>query len=64
MDQGQPHCVYCGRGDAEVPLVPLRSQGEETWICSQHLPVLIHKPHLLAGKLPGAENVAPGEHEH
>jgi hypothetical protein len=32
------------------------------WICPQHLPVLIHDPAQLIGKLPGAENLRPAEH--
>ncbi len=57
-----PTCVFCGRSDAEVPLVSLRSQGNEAWICPQHLPILIHKPQMLAGKMPGAENLQGHEH--
>ncbi|NOZ51486.1 MAG: hypothetical protein GXP37_15780 [Chloroflexi bacterium] len=59
----QPSCVVCGRTDAEVPLVALRAQGKDAWICSQHLPILIHKPHMLVGKMPGAENLAAEGHE-
>ncbi len=55
-------CIYCERSSDEVPLIALRSQGQDAWICPQHLPILIHKPHLLAGKLPGVENLASGEH--
>ncbi|RME08415.1 MAG: hypothetical protein D6803_01310 [Anaerolineae bacterium] len=58
MQSQQCQCVYCQRSDEEVPLVALRVRGEQAWICPEHLPILIHKPHLLAGKLPGAENVA------
>jgi hypothetical protein len=40
-------------------------KGETKYICPQCLPVLIHKPANLAGKLPGAENFgAPAEHHH
>jgi hypothetical protein len=31
-------------------------------ICPQHLPVLIHNPQMLVGKLPGAEGLTPAEH--
>lgn len=55
-------CVYCQRSSQEVPLLALRSQGQEAWICPEHLPILIHKPHLLADKLPGAANLGPHEH--
>ncbi len=54
-------CVYCKRSSQEVPLLALRSQGQDLWICPEHLPILIHKPHLLAENLPGASNL--GAHE-
>jgi hypothetical protein len=57
-------CVYCQRDSHEVPLVALRYQDSDAWICPQHLPILIHKPQLLVGKLPGAENLAFEADEH
>jgi len=60
--QPKETCIYCERSSDEVPLIALRAQGQDAWICPQHLPILIHKPHLLAGKLPGAENLASSEH--
>jgi len=63
MASTTPQCVYCGRTDTEVPLVSLRANGNQAWICSQHLPILIHKPHLLVGKVPGAENLDAHEHD-
>ena len=55
-------CVQCERSSDEVPLVVLLYQGEQAWICPQHLPILIHRPDKLADKLPGAANLSPGEH--
>ena len=57
-----PTCLACGRDDRETPLVRLLYQGAELHICPQHLPVLIHNPVELVGKLPGAERLAPAEH--
>jgi hypothetical protein len=37
-------------------------QGSSHWICPQHLPLLIHDPARLAGKLDGAESMEPAEH--
>jgi hypothetical protein len=34
------------------------------FICPQCLPVLIHKPQNLAGKLEGADKFPPVNHEH
>ena len=55
-------CLACGRGDDETPLVALEYQGSKLWICPQHLPILIHDPARLVGKLPGAEGLSPAEH--
>ena len=54
-------CLECQRGDKETPLVNLEYQGERMWICPQHLPLLIHNPGKLAGRLPGAENLKPAD---
>ncbi len=56
-------CVLCQRGDDQVPLIAFRFQGEARTICSQHLPVLIHEPAQLAGRLRGVENLQPAEHK-
>jgi hypothetical protein len=62
----QPHpkkaCLFCGRDEHETPLVVLDFRGTQTWICPQHLPILIHDPTQLAGVLPGAEGLSPAEH--
>jgi hypothetical protein len=57
-----PRCAYCGRDSDQVPLVSLRYRAAEAWICTQHLPVLIHDPSKLIGKLAGAEQLAPADH--
>lgn len=56
-------CVLCQRGDEQVPLIAFRFQGEARTICSQHLPVLIHEPAQLAGRLRGVEHLQPAEHK-
>jgi len=55
-------CLACGRDSNATPLIPLESRTREFWICPQHLPVLIHNPVELVGKLPGAETLAPADH--
>lgn len=54
-------CLNCGQPEELAPLVSLRYQGRSAWICSQCLPILIHKPDRLAGRLSGAG--APAEHD-
>lgn len=52
-------CLNCSRLETEIPLVALRHDGEQAWICSQCLPILIHHPQRLTGKLKSAENITP-----
>lgn len=53
-------CLFCDKTDQEIPLVHLDYQGKHLWICPQHIPVLIHDPQKLVGKIPGAENMEAG----
>ena len=57
-------CLNCGRSEQEIPLVLLRYQEQDRYICPGCLPTLIHQPQKLAGKLPGAEKMQPVNHEH
>ena len=57
-------CLVCERDDQQVPLIQLLYGGQAYWICPQHFPLLIHKPEQLIGKLPGAEQLTPHEHDH
>ncbi|MBM3150717.1 MAG: hypothetical protein FJZ96_00700 [Chloroflexi bacterium] len=57
-------CLNCEKNEQHVPLLSLRYQGADVFICPQCLPVLIHKPANLADKLPGMEHVQPPKHEH
>lgn len=61
MTQQRPVCIVCENSDDQVPLITLTYQGSQFSICPQHLPILIHKPGQLGGKLPGAENLKPTE---
>ncbi len=62
MPDTKPTCIYCGRDVDEVPLLNVKFQGKDYWICPQHFPILIHEPEKLAGKLPGAENLKGSSH--
>jgi hypothetical protein len=64
MTQSESYCLYCERDSNQIPLVALVYQGEELWICPQHLPILIHSPAKLADKFPGLAQVPPVEHHH
>ena len=51
----EPACINCNRTDQQAPLLNLTFRGETKHICAQCLPILIHKIHLLADKLPGVD---------
>ncbi|GMV32336.1 MAG: hypothetical protein DCC59_04185 [Chloroflexi bacterium] len=50
-----PVCLNCDRTDDQIPLLNLTFKGEAKRICVQCFPIMIHKIHLLADKLPGVE---------
>lgn len=52
------YCLNCGSSEQNRPLIALKFQGQELYICPQCLPTLIHKPYQLADKLP---NFTPSE---
>ncbi|MEW5797824.1 MAG: hypothetical protein AB1728_02350 [Bacteroidota bacterium] len=58
----QQQCIACDRTQEQVPLITITYQNKTFYICPQHLPVLIHNPQMLTGKLPGAEGMQPAEH--
>lgn len=35
-------CFRCDTGEDQVPLVPIRHQGQSQWVCTRCLPTLIH----------------------
>ncbi|MBK1704188.1 hypothetical protein [Halochromatium glycolicum] len=55
-------CVTCERGSDLVPLMRLEYRGAPLWTCPEHLPILIHDPGRLVGKLAGAEQLRPAAH--
>ena len=64
-ESGTPmSCVHCDRGEDQAPLFSLRFKSREVWICSSCLPVLLHRPDRLVGRLPGAESLRPAVHDH
>lgn len=62
MSDAKSFCILCRRDQDLVPLIAVRFKQNNFWICSQHLPVLIHDPAQLTGHLPGAEGLAPADH--
>jgi len=62
MGETTPRCLFCHRDSTETPLVALLYNNTDLYICPQHLPVLIHEPAKLIGKLPGADKLKPADH--
>lgn len=56
--------LSCDRSEKETPLIALRDAGSPAWICPQCLPVLIHHPDQLAGKLASADKLTPVPADH
>lgn len=46
-----PTCLNCTRTDADKPLLQVRYRGVSGWLCVQCLPLLIHHPEQVSGKL-------------
>ncbi len=59
-EKSTPSCVLCDKPDTEVPLIQLSYNNKAYYLCAEHMPMLIHKPAALVGKLPGAENMSAG----
>ncbi|MDP2886883.1 MAG: hypothetical protein Q8P51_17900 [Ignavibacteria bacterium] len=64
MSTEAKHCLHCERTEQQLPLLILQFMAGQIWICPQCLPVLIHAPHKLAGKIPGAEKFGSPEPHH
>ncbi len=56
-------CLNCDRTEVQIPLLGMQFRGETIQICPQCLPLLIHKPEKLVGKLPGMDILKPAEQE-
>ncbi len=50
----RPACLACDQDSDATPLICLEYRGEPLWICPQHMPLLIHQPERLVGRLAGA----------
>jgi len=46
-------CIVCNQTENEVPILAFKFKGIEYHICSQHIPVLIHKAQALETIIPG-----------
>ena len=63
VEQQEHTCIHCGRNEEHVPLVIFFYKGGEHRICTEHFPILIHRPLELTGKLPDMDKLNPIEHD-
>ena len=61
-DKSVKKCLSCNRSENEIPLVNLSYSSKPAFICSYCLPLLIHHPEQLTGRLEGAEKIPPADH--
>ena len=57
-------CLNCDKTDQDAPILNVRFKNQDVRICTSCLPVLIHRPQKLAGRLAGIESVEPADHYH
>jgi hypothetical protein len=57
-------CVLCEKTSEEIPLIPFEYKDVQHFVCTAHLPSLLHKPQVFADKLAGAGKDWSGEHHH
>ena len=53
-------CIVCGVTNQNAPLIHLDYKDQTLYICPTHLPVNIHHPEQLIGKVEGAEEFKAG----
>ena len=63
MSENTVKCIVCDATNQNLPLIKFEFQDKGYHICSQHLPILIHKPAQLADKLVGIDP-SGAEHAH
>lgn len=50
-------CIVCKKTSFETAVTKFHHKDSEFYICSQHIPILIHKPEELIGLLDGADKL-------
>jgi len=53
-------CIVCKKTSFETAVTKFYHKESEFYICSQHIPILIHKPEELIGLLDGADKLQGG----
>ena len=58
--ENSKNCLVCKRSSDETPVTNFHYQEKTFYICTQHIPVLIHNPEELVGLLDGADKLQGG----
>jgi len=53
-------CLVCKRTSDDTPVTNFYYKEKTFYICTQHIPVLIHNPQELVGLLEGADKLKGG----
>ena len=49
---GEKKCIVCGSDTNEMPLLKFEFKQQEIYVCSEHIPIIIHQPQKLQGLIP------------
>lgn len=50
-------CIVCKKSSMEMPVTKFYHKNSSFYICSQHIPVLIHNPQELVGLIDDADTL-------
>jgi hypothetical protein len=50
-------CIVCKKSSMEMPVTKFYHKNTSFYICSQHIPVLIHNPQELVGLIDDADTI-------
>jgi hypothetical protein len=50
-------CIVCKQSSMEMPVTKFYHKNTAFYICSQHIPVLIHNPQELVGLIDDADTI-------
>jgi len=50
-------CINCDQSEEEIPLINIQYKGEKIFVCSGCMPILLHSPAKMVGKLKDADKI-------
>ena len=55
-------CINCDHSEEDMPLINIQYKGKKIFVCSGCMPILLHSPEKMAGKLTDADKIQPAKH--